>query len=588
MPVTKVRAPSGEIISIQHPEGATDAEIMGYARANFSENVKAQDGAEKYRRTAVQDDGLTNAVAAFGGALPEALRLGVKGIFNANKPGEVQEWTDSMKGLMSTTAGKIGAFTGAAAPLAAISMTPAANTVLGSLATGGAWAGLQPVEEGQSRTGNMVRGAAFNAAIPTAIAAVKTGKALLDPLTSAGQQKIAGRVLNRFASDIDNVTNAKGGVTLSGTRPTLAEETGDLGIANLQNILQSRDPRMLLANRYADNNAARIGALEHLGGTDAKLNAALAKRKKLGGIAYDRARNAGVDQDMATALAPQIENLLSRPTVKSAMEAAKRKAADEGIAITEFGSPQGLKYLQQELTDLALSAPKGSNNARIYTQMADDMDGILREIVPDIKRADAIYARLSREPNRMQTARELQGETTSALRDFNGDPRLYAEKYARTLDRGAERVVKEATGMKRKTLGEIMSPSEMKLLEDIRLTAERQAAAQRPRVSGSPTAKNFVGDDIIANIAGPLGVPKTWAQSAIAENLVSRPATWALKSSEERLNDMLLRGLLDPQFAAELASKSSPSLLALRSAKALENSAPITQGLLGGYASQRP
>lgn len=142
--------------------------------------------------------------------------------------------------------------------------------------------------------------------------------------------------------------------------------------------------------------------------------------------------------------------------------------------------------------------------------------------------------------------------------------------------------------MKRKTLGEIMSPSEMKLLEDIRLTAERQAAAQRPRVSGSPTAKNFVGDDIIANIAGPLGVPKTWAQSAIAENLVSRPATWALKSSEERLNDMLLRGLLDPQFAAELASKSSPSLLALRSAKALENSAPITQGLLGGYASQRP
>lgn len=584
MPITNVRAPSGAIIPVEHPEGATQAEIIGYAKANFRDNPKAQDSAAAFRKVAAQDSGLKNTVAAFGGALPEALRLGVKGIFNANKPGEVAEWKDAMAGLTSTTGGKVGAFTGAAAPAAALSMVPGGQTVLGSLALGSAWEGLQPVGEGDSRAGNMVRGGVLNAAFPAAIAGFKTTKAIAQPLTRGGQEQIAGRVLNRFATNPNSISSgANGGRTLSGTLPTLAETSGDLGVANLQNILQSRDPRMLLANRYADNNAARIGALEAMGGTDAQLNKALARRKSVGNAAYQRATAAGVDQNMAGALQPNIENLLSRPSVKSAMESAKKKAADEGIAITEFGSPQGLKYLKQELDDLALSAPPKSNAARIYGQISADMDSVLREIVPEVKSADRIYARLSREPNRMQTARALKEDTTSALRDFNGDPALYAAKYATALNKGAERQVKTATGMKRKTLDEIMSPDQMRVLEDIRNTAELQAAAQRPRVNGSPTAKNLIGDEVISNIAGPLGVPKSWAQSAIAENFLARPTSFILKSPEERLNDVLLQGLLDPAYAKSLVAKAQPSALSLKANKLLEKATPAVQGLLANY-----
>lgn len=583
MAITNVRTPSGEVIPVQHPDGASEQEIISFAKSNYSVQPQKVDGVEKYKQAAKDDSFEGNVAAAFGGALPEALRLGVKGIFNANKPGEVQDWKDSMAGLTSTMGGKIGAFTGAAAPIAALSMAPGGMSVFPSLATGAGWAGLQPVSEGESRLGNMVEGGAWNAAFPAAVATFKTGKALLEPLTKGGQEKIAGRVLNRFATDPSSINLATGGRTISGTVPTLAEQTGDLGIANLQGILQSRDPRALIANRYADNNAARIGAMDAMGGTDAQLAASLARRKAIGKSAYDKANQAGVDQGMAHVLHPQIENLLSRPSVQTAMEAAKKKAADEGIALTEFGSPQGLKYLKQELDDMALSAPKGSNNARIYSQISADLDSVLREIVPDMKRADKIFARLSREPNRMQTARELLSETTSALRDFNGDPRLYAEKYARTLNRGAERVVKDATGMKRKTLDEIMSPKQMTVLEDIRNTAERQAAAQRPRVSGSPTAKNLIGDEIIGQIAGPLGVPKSWAQSALAENFLARPTSWALKTSEERLNDVLLQGLLDPGYAGSLLNKAMPTRLGMRSAQALQYGTPVTQGLLGGY-----
>jgi len=584
MATTKVRAPSGEVIEIQHPEGATQAEIIGYAKANFAKNVKAQDGTEKYKRAASEDGGGTNFLAAFGGALPKALELGVKGIFNQNQPGEVQDWKDSMAGLNSSMAGKLGSGAGMAAPMAAAAMVPGGNTVLGSMLTGAGYEGLQPVGEGESRAGNMVRGAVLNGAVPAGVATFKTGRALVDPLTSAGQERIAGRVLNRFASDPAKLAGASGGRTLSGTFPTLAESTGDLGVANLQNILQSRDPRVLLANRYADNNAARIAALEGLGGTDAQLNNALARRKAIGDSAYDRARNAGVDQQAAEAIRPKIDSLLSRPSIKEAAEKAKAMALDDGIAINDLGSPQGLKYLKQQIDDMALSAAPKSNAARIYGNLSSELDGVMREIVPDMTRADRIYARLSREPNRMQTARALKEDTTSALRDFNGDPKLYAEKYASTLNKGAERSVKTATGMKRTTLGEIMSPDDMKLLEDIRKTAESQANAMRPRMAGSTTARNLIGDDILSRISGPLGVPQSWAQGALAETVLSRPASWALKSSEERLNDTLLKGLLDPAYASVLIKKAQPTALARKTGAFLEKGAPVYQGLLAGSA----
>jgi hypothetical protein len=372
---------------------------------------------------------------------------------------------------------------------------------------------------------------------------------------------------------------------MSGTFPTLAEETGDLGVANLQNILQSRNPRQLIAGRFAENNAARVNALTDMGGTDAALTRALTRRGAIGNSAYERARNAGVNQPMADALRPQIENLLERPAVKKAMDAAQEKARNEGLAITEFGSPTGLQYLKQELDDLALGFPPGSNNRRIHEQMSRDLDSVLREVVPDIKRADRIYARLSREPNRMEVARELKEQTTSALKDFDGQPALYANKFATTLDRRSPKVVSDALGRRsERTIEDIMSPQQNAMLDDIRTGVERQAAATKNRVNGSQTARNLIGDDIVGRIAGPLGAPQSWAQSALAENFLSRPTSWLLRSSEERLNDTLMRAMVDPAYASMLIQRAQPSPLAVRAAGLLENTSPVIQGGLLGSA----
>lgn len=590
MPTTKVRAPSGEVFEIQHPEGATQAEIIGYARAQFREDPKAQDGAQKYKRQADQQGFGENMAAAFGGALPAGIGLGVRQMFGKADPAEVKDWADSMEGLTSSAGGKVGAVLGIGAPAVAASMMPGGQTVLGALAAGGALGGLEPVQEGQSRSGNMVGGALLNAAVPGAIATGKTIKALSDPMRESGRRQIAGRLLERYATDPASINRASQTRYLSGGVPTLAEGSGDIGLSNLQRTLATQDPRGLIAQRYAENNAARIGTLDRMAGTDAQRAAADARRRTIAKSAYDRANQAGIDAGMADAMRPQIDMLLGRSEIKEAVAKAKDLANSEGYAIDGLGSIPGLQYTKQALDDMiGALPPKEANKRRIWEKTSADLKAVLDEVAPDLRRADRIYERLSREPNRMAVAGELRDSATSALRDFGqggqmGSPKLHADKFARILDKGAEAQVKTATGLTRKPLDKVMSAEQMKLLDGLRMEAERQAAAQATRISGSPTAQYLAGQDMIRQIAGPLGVPRSFAESTLVENFLARPTSWALKSSEEKLNELLLSGMLDPGQAAALVAAARPSRAAIKAGLLAEKTAPAYQGLLTGTA----
>lgn len=590
MPVTKVQAPSGEVFEIQHPEGATQAEIIGYARAKFQDNPKAESGVEKYKREADQQSFGENALSAFGGALPAGIGLGLRQMAGKASDAEVKDWTDSMEGLTSSAGGKVGALFGMGAPAVAASMIPGGQTVLGALAAGGLQGAVQPVQDGQNRTGNVVGGALLNAAIPGGIALGKTAKALSDPMRESGRRQIAGRLLERYATDPASINRAAQTRYLSGGVPTLAEGSGDIGLANLQRTLATQDPRGLIAQRYAENNAARIGALDRMAGTDAQRAAADNRRRAIAKKAYGRANDAGIDAGMADAMSPQIESLMSRSEVQAAIKQAKDLANSEGYAIDGLGSVPGLQYTKQALDDMiGALPPKEANKRRIWAKTSADLKAVLDEVAPDLRRADKIYERMSREPNRMAVAGELRDSATSALRDFGqggqmGSPKLHGDKFARILDRGAEAQVKTATGLTRKPLDKIMSAEQMQLLDGLRIEAERQAAAQATRISGSPTAQYLAGQDMIRQIAGPLGVPKSFAESTLVENFLARPTSWALKSSEEKLNELLLSGMLEPGEAAKLLRAAKPSSRVLKAGLLAEKAAPVYQGLLTGGA----
>ncbi|MDI9734408.1 hypothetical protein QM259_19620, partial [Acinetobacter baumannii] len=67
-----------------------------------------------------------------------------------------------------------------------------------------------------------------------------------------------------FMDDPSKLAGASSRATVTGAKPTLAEQTGDAGLARLQDSLRAVDPQInnQISGRLADNNAARVATLQ--------------------------------------------------------------------------------------------------------------------------------------------------------------------------------------------------------------------------------------------------------------------------------------------------------------------------------------
>jgi len=109
-------------------------------------------------------------------------------------------------------------------------------------------------------------GAAAAAAPRAAGAGVRVVGEALDPFTSAGQQRAAGRVIRDAASNPELVRADLANLPpdlVPGSRPTTFQATGDMGLGSLERVAQTRDPAAF-QQRRADQNAARLDALNNI------------------------------------------------------------------------------------------------------------------------------------------------------------------------------------------------------------------------------------------------------------------------------------------------------------------------------------
>jgi hypothetical protein len=248
-------------------------------------------------------------------------------------------------GTLAAGMARVPLLAGRAAPLVnAVSSSgfvtglPAAATVgakaaqLGIRATGGAiTSGVSSALVDPEHT---ARGALIGAAIPPALMGVgkvagyggRVLSSLVEPFTEAGRAAIVGRTLSRFADDPTAIAAAQGGPSITGALPTVAEATGDAGIARLQDALRSVDPQIenLIGGRLAANNAARVNALQGIARTPADREAAVtaveAKAKDLYGQAFQE------NVPVTSAL----QRLVGKPSVQKAEARAIQLAREQG------------------------------------------------------------------------------------------------------------------------------------------------------------------------------------------------------------------------------------------------------------------
>lgn len=496
--------------------------------------------------------------------------------------------------LKATTAGTVGNVIGKVAVGLPAAFVPGANTLTGAGLIGGAQGVFEPTASDESVARNALLGAGAGVGGVVLGRVLRAGyqgvKGLIEPFTEAGQNRIAGRVLERFAENPDAVRNATSAATETGARPLLAEAARDRGVATLQRALES-DPQIaaMVAQRAADNNAARVATIGSIAGDPAKRAAAEAARKAASGDMYQAATNATYTVDS------KLGDLLNRPAVKQALQRAKSLAENQGRPFTfatETQAPfsgvggraaesskqitgQGLQDLKMALDEM-LSDPAsgftgkaGDTIKNLRGQIMDWME----QANPAFKQARTAYASASKPINAMDVGQRLLDKTTGAIRDLGGNQRLQANAFARALNDEAG-TVQKATGFKGvNALADVLQPEQLSKLNAVRneldLASNLAQAANGP---GSQTAKSLASQNLLRQILGPTGLPKSWAESTMLETLL-RPVQFGMKAAEPRIQNKLAEIMLDPSKAGNALSAAQKKELS----NALQRVAPYLQ-----------
>lgn len=391
-------------------------------------------------------------------------------------------------------------------------------------------------------------------------------KAIVEPLYEAGRERILKRTLDRFATNPDAVRAAAQSpkVLVPGSTPTLAEATMDPGIAQLQRGSAASSPDV--ASALAESRARQVGAyrsaLDDLAGTDGRREFFESARKTAADELYGQARAGGLQ--MNDALQAQVNALLRKPSIKSAVREARELAEEKGMSIADpKGSAAGLMAVDDVLSDKIGSAVRSGNDkmAGALRDTQEELRSFLDVAAPAYGEARRTFQEMSRPVNQMAVGQRLRDRAFPAITEFDPNiPRVNAESYAKALrDSG---MPSSATGLRSATLENTLDQAQRQTVENIGQDMARYTAAQEiGRVPGSPTAQYLGAQNILRQVMGPLGMPESALDSMagrVAAGLMGTPFRWTQSKTEQ----LLARALSDPQTAAKIMAARDPRTIA--------------------------
>ncbi len=294
----------------------------------------------------------------------------------------------------------------------------------------------------------------------------------------------------------------------------------------------------------AATKAARQGAVGEISRTPADLKKALNTREAVAEKAYKRAFDEGVDPAWISALSPQLKNLMGREEIITSMRRAAQLANSEGYTVGKAPTVASLQYLKQALQDkINKLNPQEMNTKRIYEGTMHDLKSVIDDLSPASRQADKVYARLSREPNRMQVGAELQNKLVDSL---GGEkPRVFAT------------AVENLPQLSEKVTGGVpvnFTPQQMERLVGVRNSLEQGNAYNQQASLGTTQARQLIGERL-----DPLQAPPILNRYVtIARSILEKYGLTKGRQTMEELSQVLQ----DPHATAELMRRATPSELA--------------------------
>ncbi|MDH1299671.1 lytic transglycosylase domain-containing protein [Achromobacter sp. GD03932] len=466
----------------------------------------------------------------------------------------------------------------------ALPMAPRLGGLLGASTgsglLGAGYGAVAPVTAGdydERSTSNMKMGGLLGAATPAlGQLAGATGRyignnvrAAVAPFTEKGREQIARNIVNEAASR--GARRADAGALVSGSTPTLAEISGNPGVANLQRTMRDLNPAPFVEREEA-NALARMDALNGLRGSADDLAAAVTARDTAAASDY-----------LSTHIGIPVANteyaaLKRTPAFQSAFAEAERMAKNSGGSVEtkvanralanrggSIGRPQtyvsgvGLQRIKTALDDQITAAKQAGERAKAANvqQVQGKLLALMDREIPGYAEARSAYAHASKGIDAMHY---LQGMN---LTDAQGNITLAKVQNALS----ALRKTKQKPGL---NPAKAVTGEQENALIAIRDDLLRAARVGSGRSMGSATAQNLATQNMLAQalpgkagalagkapagsigtvlgsgagylLGGPLGAA---AGGAVGGSL-GRTASSVINTNNEAIQDAIIRILLN-------------------------------------------
>lgn len=461
-----------------------------------------------------------------------------------------------------------------------------------------------------------LEGALFGAAVPVAGSLLRYGKNVASgvtaPFTAAGREGIAGDVLrgqaakySPAAAQADDAANAVGRaaaggrtapdftVYVPGSQPTLAQATGNGGIAALERAAKGRAPNEF-TERELQNYAARNQFFEGIKGTPETLAEASLLRDAatapLREASLQGARPANTNPVIAT-----IDDILKSPegqrdSVTKALGTVRSKLdLGENGAQSDVAQLYGIrKSINDQLEKVAGRDNSSAQQAsRQLIQVRDSLDAAMEKAAPGFANYRQAYAKLSEPINAQSYLQNLN------LTDSTSN-RITLPKVKAALDKIDK--LRRAPGA-----NEAKSISEEQLagLQNLHKDLQREANSSRGMAIGSNTFQNLATNQLLDSIAPgkvgatigalspattgaalgyALGGPVGGGIGGVAGQQIGGMLSRAMNAQGPEIEARLIDQLLNPKNADILAPKGGQGTTSLLKILSRSSGARPTNG----------
>jgi hypothetical protein len=436
--------------------------------------------------------------------------------------------------------------------------------------------------------------AAFTDPLRPVTSVVKAGGRLtsnaIETALRGGKANVLMEAAEGRAPEIINALRAQNLQIVPGSAPTAGEATATLGMgrdgkpvtryAALQESAQKILPSEY-AQRAKQQDAARLAAIREVGGTELQLDTARKIREADASTNYGKADKQVVESDST------FDSLLSRPSMDKVMARARNIAAEkkqpfvigetaparveksmilsaEGTPATETVIPAtSAKYPVQSLHAMKLAFDdliRDPATFGIGKAEAGAISGTRKEFLKWVEgKADAYrvaretFAEQSKPINQMEVGQYLESKMKSALQ---GENKLRAGPFATAVE-AAPTTITRATGvpMGFKSLSDVLTPDQIKIVESIRDDLARQAEfegmAAKGKAAGPQASK--AGSSTLEEAFGGTQVPNTLNMITTFANAILKRL--AIKIDRKTAIDIATE-MLDPNAAANAMEKA--------------------------------